>query len=503
MAREQPPLEEMTLRQLRKVASDYNISRYSRMRKEQLLAEILKRIRTEGLNSPSLEDTTPEAPATAVAAVTPPAVAQVMTPALPTSTPPVEDIAMEEQKFALGEPTARMEAQKFDLGDPAPQVEVSLADVDANLPDLPGGYGESRIVLLPRDPQWAYAYWDISNEHKEELRRQGGQQLALRICDVTGINLDYQFPHSIQEYPCDELARDWYLPVPVSDRDYIAEIGYRCVDGRWLILARSASVRIPPVYPSDWIEDHFMTVGWDDELRGRTLMELVPPSHRIGAVANGQQHRQMFERAAQSEAMRATGSVFGSMQQIPEQAISSYIFPSGIGAIPTASGIGMSGIGMGGVGMAVQMSGIGMSGIGMAAQMSGIGMSGIGMGRELRSEMYSMAMWMSGSGLGMFSASAAPARPRKFWLVADAELIVYGATEPDATVTVGGQPVKLNADGTFRFQMSFPDGIIDYPIMAVAADGEQTRSIHMNFKRETPSRRTNTKEEAVLEWLPN
>jgi len=33
-------MEEMTLRQLRKVASDYGVSRYSRMRKFQLLASI-------------------------------------------------------------------------------------------------------------------------------------------------------------------------------------------------------------------------------------------------------------------------------------------------------------------------------------------------------------------------------------------------------------------------------------------------------------------------------
>jgi len=56
-----------------------------------------------------------------------------------------------------------------------------------------------------------------------------------------------------------------------------------------------------------------------------------------------------------------------------------------------------------------------------------------------------------------------------------------------------GRPIKLNPDGTFRFQMSFQDGLIDYPIMAVASDGEQTRSIHMKFNRETPSRHTNTK----------
>ena len=110
---------------------------------------------------------------------------------------------------------------------------------------------------------------------------------------------------------------------------------------------------------------------------------------------------------------------------------------------------------------------------------------------------------MSGAGMSGvgFSASAPPIRPRKFWLVADAELIVYGATEPDATVTIGGKPIKLNPDGTFRFQMSFQDGLIDYPIMAVAADGVQTRSMHMQFTRQTPSQHTNTKEEAVLEWV--
>jgi hypothetical protein len=86
-------------------------------------------------------------------------------------------------------------------------------------------------------------------------------------------------------------------------------------------------------------------------------------------------------------------------------------------------------------------------------------------------------------------------------LVADAELIVYGATEPDAAVSIGGRPIKLNPDGTFRFHMSFQDGLIDYPIVAVAADGEQHRSVHMKFERETPARNTNTKEEAVQEWF--
>ena len=62
--------------------------------------------------------------------------------------------------------------------------------------------------------------------------------------------------------------------------------------------------------------------------------------------------------------------------------------------------------------------------------------------------------------------------------------------------------IQLSSDGTFRFQMSFQDGLIDFPILAVAADGEQIRSLHMKFSRETPERQTNTKAEAILEWLP-
>jgi hypothetical protein len=350
-----------------------------------------------------------------------------------------------------------VEAAKFDVG----QTDLSseqLADVDSALPDLPDGYGESRIVLMPRDPQWAYAYWDIPNEHREALRQQGGMRLALRIYDVTDVDLAHQNPHTMQQYDCEEFARDWYVPIPVSDRDYLAELGYLSGDGSWLVLARSAPAHIPPVYPSDWYDEQFLTINWDEDLRGKTFMELVPSKQK--AAINNAIYNALFGMAQSSESLRVAGSLFGSMHQVPEQAVSSYVFPSGAGmwAIPTGEIPGM------------MMSGVGMSGVGM--------MSGVG-----------------------FSASVPPIRPRKFWLVADAELIIYGATEPDATVTVGDRPVQLSPDGTFRFQMSFQDGVLDFPIKAVAVDGEQTRSVRMTFTRETPERNTNTKEDASEEWF--
>ncbi|BAQ66520.1 phosphate-binding protein [Geminocystis sp. NIES-3709] len=435
----------MTLRQLRKVASVLNIPRYSRMRKAQLLSVIQEKenqfISTNNINSDNQINLSN----------------QVNT--------------QEEQK---------MEASKFEVGQDD-LVGGPLADVDQGFGELPGGYGESRIVLMPRDPQWAYTYWDIPQERKEDLRRQGGQQLALRLYDVTDIDLNYQSPHNIQEYLCDELAREWYLPIPVSDRDYVIDIGYRCFDGRWLVLARSVPVRVPPVYPSDWVEDVFVTIPWEEDLKTKTVYKLTPPAKKAALAAQQQQnsyhnqiHDEIFGLAHGVEAQRVAGSLYGSMQQvpssmIPENALSSYVFPSGAGLWAGASSIASgSGVGLG------------------FASGSGIGL-GLGLG--------------SGSGAG-FSADAIPNKARKFWLIADAELIVYGATEPDAKVTIGGREIKLNPDGTFRFQMSFQDGNIDYPIVAVASDGEQTRSVHMTFDRHTPSRNTNTKEEAVLEWFP-
>ncbi len=388
-------------------------------------------------------------------------------PSAPSATIPATAIGLGAAAVAaaaLGrDPQSTVEANKYDVGQPG--VQEALADVDAGLAPLPSGYGASRIVLMPRDPQWAYSYWDTPDDHKEAVRRQGGQRLALRLYDVTGVDLDSQAPNSLQQYDIDELAREWYLPIPISDRDYLVDIGYLSEDGRWLLLARSNPIRIPPVYPSDQLNEQQITVSWDEDLQGKTLSDLTLEGMGI--------HEQMYRLAIGGEAARVAGSIYGSMQQIS-------------GSVPGSAQMVESSYGMAS-GAALTMSGVGlMSGVGIPGYaMSGVGltMSGVGM-----------------SGVGFFS-SMPPIRARKFWLVADSELIVYGATEPDATLYIAGNLVPLNPDGTFRFHFHFPDGLQDFPILAIAADGEQTRTIHMRFNRETPERRTNTKEEAREEFL--
>jgi ABC-type phosphate transport system substrate-binding protein len=335
-----------------------------------------------------------------------------------------------------------------------------LANVDHDLPDLVSGYGESRIVLMPRDPQWAYTYWDIPEEHRQSVRYLGGEQLALRLYDATDLDLNTSKPHSVQQYACDELARDWYLPIPVSDRDYITEIGYLTGAGEWLLLARSNRIGIPPVYPTDWMDDQSITIDWEEPLQGKTFLQIVPPG-RAKPQTNEAFHDQIFHLAyGMHQEPSLVGPFFGSMHQVPAESLSSFVFPAGAGRWANEFPAGLT------------ASGIGMS----SMRMSGIGMSGIGMGASIPSD-----------------------RSRKFWLVADAELIVYGATEPDAQLTIGGVPVPLTPEGTFRIQLSFQDGNLDFPIMAIAKDGEQMRQVRMTFDRNTPLRKTNSKEDATDE----
>jgi len=95
------------------------------------------------------------------------------------------------------------------------------------------------------------------------------------------------------------------------------------------------------------------------------------------------------------------------------------------------------------------------------------------------------------SSMGLFSMSSprraefGPQGKKDFWLVVNTELIVYGATEPDAKVTVKGHPIKLNPDGTFSLRFALPDGKQVIPVEAWSADGTDSRSVTPVVSKET------------------
>lgn len=82
-------------------------------------------------------------------------------------------------------------------------------------------------------------------------------------------------------------------------------------------------------------------------------------------------------------------------------------------------------------------------------------------------------------------ANGLPSRSRHFAFELDAELIVFGTTEPDAHVTLQGDPVKVRPDGTFTVRFSLPNCRQVIPAVASSADGVEQRTVVLAIERNT------------------
>lgn len=88
-------------------------------------------------------------------------------------------------------------------------------------------------------------------------------------------------------------------------------------------------------------------------------------------------------------------------------------------------------------------------------------------------------------GLGSGGMQNVGPKGRKFWFHLDAELIVYGATEPTAKVTIQGESIQLRPDGSFTLRFSLPDSRQIIPAVARSADGVEERTIVLAVERNT------------------
>ncbi|UCC95002.1 MAG: DUF4912 domain-containing protein [Candidatus Omnitrophota bacterium] len=81
-----------------------------------------------------------------------------------------------------------------------------------------------------------------------------------------------------------------------------------------------------------------------------------------------------------------------------------------------------------------------------------------------------LASW----GVSSLFSERAPAKD-KFLLEIWTELILYGRTEPDATVTVEGKEVHLRKDGTFSLRYALPPGEFTFEAVATSKNKKQRK----------------------------
>jgi uncharacterized protein len=128
--------------------------------------------------------------------------------------------------------------------------------------DFPHSYGDTKIVLLVRDPHWIYSYWEITeSKYKEVADILGGSfsssKEILRVYDTSSK------PWKSFDVSVSYGARSWYINVPEANRTYVVDVGFLSPDGRFIVMARSNAVTTPRDAMSEIIDEEWMTVDFD------------------------------------------------------------------------------------------------------------------------------------------------------------------------------------------------------------------------------------------------
>ena len=320
--------------------------------------------------------------------------------------------------------------QKYELGLVPPSQHFETAEAE-----LPEAYGTRQLFLAARDPHWLYAHWDLTREQQSHCNaRSADGHLILRI-----------YAGKVEGRPICEIhihpeSRHWFAHVERAGDSYAAELGYHSPRGKWVRVAVSGSTITPPDTISSESGAEFATIPF--EFPFIKLMEIVK-----AAVCENLPLAQAIEelrRRGHPELPPAASRPLSSWTSQQEQALAKIINIDDVRRVWMGS---------------LEITEL--------------------IRRRLAREISSLGVSSLSSPFGGVE------QPKGFWFNVNAELVVYGATEPTAKVTLGGHEIKLRPDGSFSYRFALPDGKYDLPAVAVSADNTEARAADLKFNRET------------------
>ena len=345
---------------------------------------------------------------------------------------------------------------------------------------LPAPCGSGKLTLVPRDPHCLYAFWDLAPEQQRACN-------AASLHKHLFVRLHRADPgrQMVNETAVHPESRHWFIHVPHAGTNYVGELGYYASARDWVGVAASNPAATPGDQPSVERTAVFADIR---EVRAITAEQTVQqaalpasgaqPAHResprssksVGHVRTFEGSLTAWESPRHHTITRGERTAPAPTDWSPaqEQALEE-IITSAITRqewfdslqflemieerrargekrpiLPTVELLGPSSAELVSVTPEVQLEAISSPG----------------------------------------GAEMPRARERQFWFNVNAELILYGATEPNARVTIGGREIKLRPDGTFSYRFSLPDGFYELPAAAISIDDE-TRRAELRFTRHT------------------
>lgn len=343
------------------------------------------------------------------------------------------------------------DAHKYDIAaEPAPPAERPAYE---DLGELPASYHEDRLFLAARDPHWLYSYWDFDwSRHPGDAMLGGMRQFFLRTSTAEG---EDEAVFEIQPE-----ARNWYVPVARPGATYMADIGFFEKDGAWHSIVRSGPATTPPDHAAREESADFATVP--AHLSYERLLEMVRAK-----MADGESLLAALARIAGEGRMEFRPGAAPTWTDEQKRLLAALL-----GEELTAR------IGLGSAeidqllrkALAEKLPGETAGGLpGRLAEMLAPGPSSL----------------FSGVGASWSAQPFSVQRERGFFLHVNAEIVFYGGTHPDATVSIDGREIRLSPDGSFRYHFTLPDGDFAIPIIARSPDGVEERTATLSFVRGT------------------
>jgi len=148
-----------------------------------------------------------------------------------------------------------------------PDFQFPPEPIQEQVPELPWGYDDDTITVMAKDPEWIFAYWDISEEKRENLKNTYGDRWdssvpVLRVYDVTQLDFfDNSNPLDFQDIIIDDRVGSCHVRVGIPDHTYFADLGRVLSDGTYIRVARSNLFCTPRNNLSDKVDPEWMLVS--------------------------------------------------------------------------------------------------------------------------------------------------------------------------------------------------------------------------------------------------
>lgn len=377
-------------------------------------------------------------------------------------------------------------------------VTGATSSADLSLPsepDLPGAPGAGTLRLTPRDPRCLYANWDFTAEQQCRFNRLSvDSHLILRL--HTG-GEGGQNPVDLHLQP---ESTHWFVPLERASGRYQAELGYYRPGREWVKVASSGVVEIPVETSEQPMPVQFATLS----LEARPEVEVVVLGGESPSVVRAVEPEMTpspppFQYVTPAQVVPPAGVPEESPQVAREEGFLE--LPLAVPAIWAGGRLRPAPVPEWSPAQEQAMAQLIASAFVREGSISSLEIAelvaGLERGRAERQDFAGLAEWEAGEvpegipapGGGWGEAISSPAGgelPGRegFWFQVNAELVIYGSTESDAVVTIGGRRIRLRPDGSFSYRFALPDGDYRLPVVAKSARGDE-RTADLKFRRQT------------------